>query len=325
MNLIVSQNTVKYVISILAVVAVIVVMISTNATAVDTAFQKRFDSLFIIASSGEVQYRNMNAPAMDSIAAMGIDVVPLLVDRFTTKSARERWTIIWTLQRVGAKAVPYLVESLEKRDWVIVERVCWALGDIKDTSAVLPLINSTRHVHWQVRDQAFTALGKIADHRASGATIAGLNDSIPLVRKSATVAIGRIAPDSAIPLLIGAFADPFYGVRMTAVDALFSYDTMLVIQILSDSIVSSNPLVADLVCLALGRTKRPEVAQTLLSATASESDRVRASAIEAIIAVDPADQNGYQKVFLAKETSPLVRQRVESAISAARGQAESAR
>jgi HEAT repeat protein len=305
-------------------IALLAVIAPSNTAAVTAEFQKRFDSLFIIASSGEVQYREMNAPAMDSIAAMGVDVVPILVDRFTTKSARERWTIIWTLTRVGSKAVPYLVESLQRRDWVVVERVCWALGDIKDTSAVVPLIGSTRHTQWQVRDQAYTALGKIADRRAGNTAVSGLKDSIPLVRKSATVAIGKVSPDSAMPMLIGAFADPFYGVRMTAIDALFSYDTLEVIQHLTDSIGSSNASVADLVCFALGRTKHKEVAQTLLGATASPTDRVRASAIEAIIAVDPADENGYRKVFLAKETNLLVKQRIESAIAKAQGMATSA-
>jgi HEAT repeat protein len=314
----------KHVIAMVAVIALIVIVFTPEAKSVSADFQKRFDSLFIIASSGEVQYRDMNAPAMDSIAAMGVDVVPILVDRFTTKSARERWTIIWTLTRVGSKAVPYLVESLKRREWVVVERVCWALGDIKDTAAVVSLIGSTQHSQWQVRDQAFTALGKIADRRAGEAAMAGLRDSISLVRKSATVAMGKVTPDSAIPILIGAFGDPFYGVRMTAVDALFSYDTLDVIKCLADSIGSSNPMVAGLVCVAMGRTKREDLAQTLLGATTSTFDHVRASAIEAIIAIDPADKNGYQKVFLAKETSSMVRQRIQSAISAAQGQAASA-
>ncbi|MGD8605242.1 MAG: hypothetical protein PVF49_11795, partial [Anaerolineales bacterium] len=40
--------------------------------------EKKLDSLFIIASSGEVRYRDMNEPAMDSIAAYGVDAVPFL-------------------------------------------------------------------------------------------------------------------------------------------------------------------------------------------------------------------------------------------------------
>ncbi|MCK4460786.1 MAG: HEAT repeat domain-containing protein, partial [candidate division Zixibacteria bacterium] len=111
----------------------------TSAALADDV-HKKFDSLFIIASSGGVQFREMVEPAKDSIAAMGEDVVPWLIDKFTTKSARDRWTIIHVLKRIGSPAVPYLVRALKRSDGLVVQRVCWALGDIADSAAVDPLV-----------------------------------------------------------------------------------------------------------------------------------------------------------------------------------------
>ena len=49
--------------------------------AAETELKRKVDSLFVIASSGEVKYRDMVEPAKDSIAAIGADAVPILVDK----------------------------------------------------------------------------------------------------------------------------------------------------------------------------------------------------------------------------------------------------
>ena len=93
----------KYVIPAAACCLLLLTVISGLAAA-DTELERKVDSLFVIASSGEVKYRDMVEPAKDSIAAIGADAVPILVDKFTTKSARERWTIIKILEKIGSPA-----------------------------------------------------------------------------------------------------------------------------------------------------------------------------------------------------------------------------
>ena len=46
-------------------------------SAADLGLKKRFDSLFVFATAGEIKYQNMVKPAKDSIAAMGADVVAM--------------------------------------------------------------------------------------------------------------------------------------------------------------------------------------------------------------------------------------------------------
>jgi len=288
-----------------------------GAARADVELQRKLDSLFVIASSGEVRHQRLTGPAMDSIAALGADVVPLLIDKFTTLSARERWTIIWILQRIGSKAVPHLVKALNREDGGVVERVCWALGDIKDTAAAEPLMSVCGHQRWQVRDQAVEALGKIGDGRASATVMAALGDTIGQVRKSAVVACGQLAVQESVPALVHALGDDFYGARLTAINALLALDTLSVIAALADSLTSSGGTQADLACRVLGELHTDEAYELLLGQLSSPDPNRRAAAAEAIIMSDPLDNCGFRRLFIDHESDPLARLRIQSAVNAA--------
>lgn len=288
--------------------------------------EARIDSLFVIASSGEVRYRDMNEPAMDSIAALGEAAVPFLVDKFTTKSARERWTIIWILQRIGSPAVPHLVGALDRPDGLVVQRICWALGDIGDSAAVDPLIGVTDHERWQVREQAIEALGKIGSKRADDAVMKGLADTIGQVRKAAVVAAGRLTILEAAPLLVHRLGDDFYGARLAAVDALLKLDTALVLEVLVDSVTSAAGLAGDLGCHVLGEIGTDTALEVLKNQALSGSDQKRrVHAAVALVRADPKDNCGYYSRILESHTDRLARLKIESARDTSRyGKTESA-
>ena len=65
----------------LTLLVAILISLAGGSAAAKSAFEQKFDSLFIIASSGAIKYQDQTGPAMDSIAAMGVDVVPLLIER----------------------------------------------------------------------------------------------------------------------------------------------------------------------------------------------------------------------------------------------------
>ena len=291
-----------------------------SATA-ETNLERKIDSLFVIASSGEVRYRDLNEPAMDSIAALGEAAVPHLIDKFTTKSARERWTVIWTLQRIGEPAIPYLVDALDRPDGLVVQRVCWALGDVGDSTAVEPLIGVRSHPRWQVREQATEALGKIGHKRADDAVLAALVDNIGQVRKAAVVACGRLEIHESIPRLVHRMGDDFYGARMMTLDALKKLDTGMVMETLMDSVHSANPFTGDLCCRLLGdygTDRAREKLAAVATATADENDRLRVHAAVALVRSDPLDNCGFHERVLASITDRLDHLKVESALLAAR-------
>jgi len=290
-------------------------MVSSNVRA-DSDMNRKIDSLFVIASSGEVRFRDQNEPAMDSVAALGADAVPHLIEKFTTKSARERWTVIWILQRIGSAAVPDLVAALTRSDGLVVQRVCWALGDIKDSSSVEPLISVCTHNRWQVRDQAVSALGKIGDTRAEIAVIKSLVDSIGQVRKSAAVAAGKLMLSSTVDRLVHLLGDEFYGARMSAIASLLSLDSSVVLETVRDSIRSPNHFIGDLACQVLGKIGTDEAIQLLFEQTSSDIADRRAHAATALIKADPLDNCGFQQLLLQREPDRLVRMKIQSEINA---------
>ncbi len=232
---------------------VILVIFGQAAPAVDdavTPFEKRIDSIFVIASSAELKYRDMVEPAKDSIAAMGAEAVPRLIELFKSNTAREERAVEQILKKIGRDAVPYLRKSLLLDDYRQVGRICYSLGEIGDSSAVADLINVAPHERWQVRSGCAGALGKIGDKLADETVTQLLSDSVETVRKSAAVAAGRLLTDTAIEKLVHMLGDDFYGPRMCAAEALVKIGKKSVKPII-DSLDSDNGMVGDLGCSTL--------------------------------------------------------------------------
>jgi HEAT repeat protein len=303
----------KVIVRILAATILVVATISSTVAA-KSGFERKLDSLFVIASSGEIRYQSMREPAMDSIAAYGVNAVPFLIEKFTTKSAGERWTIIWIFQRIGSPAVPQLLEALKRPDELVVQRVAWALGDIKDSSAVDGLIGVCKHSCWQVRDEAIGALGRIGSSRASLTVREALQDSIGQVRKSAVVSCGQLKVVDATAELVHALGDDFYGARLAAITALLQLDTPRVVATIADSIESANPLVGHLGCRLLGRIGSEQAVALLITQAESIDLERRAHAAVALAKADPEDHSAFRQKYLEAEPDRLARLKVESVL-----------
>jgi len=297
------------------VFAFLVAVAIAPAVAAKSDFERTLDSLFVIASSAEIKYQSMRDPAMNEIAAHGVNAVPYLIEKFATKSSWDRWTVIWIFQRIGSPAVPLLLEALKRPDDLVVQRVAWALGDIKDTSAVEGLMGVCRHTCWQVRDEAVASLGRIGDRRASDTVIAALQDTIGQVRKSAVVSCGQLKAASAVEKLVSALGDEFYGARLTAVDALLQLDTAEVINVLVDSLGSSDAALGNMICRVLGKIGNEEALTLLAEQLESPDSGRRIHAAMALTEADPEDKCGFLKKYLESETDRLSRQKIESALA----------
>lgn len=304
------------------VIAMLLLAITFIAVAIpctisaQTSLNKQLDSLFVIASSGEIKYQSMVKPADDSIIAMGHTVIPHLVSKLSTKSRYERIALERLLKRFGAPAIPSLLAVLRFDNGWVAERACYILGEIGDTAATLGLLSMTVHTRWQAREQSVGALGKLKDPRADSTIIAALADTIPLVRKSAAVACGQLKIQSSIRQLVHMLGDRFYGARMPAAASLSQLDTPNVIQTVCDSMASENPLVGNLACEVLGTIGTPAALDALNEHAFSGNAERRAHAAIALISADPADSRNFRSFYLAFETDPHSRLKVESAIKA---------
>lgn len=297
---------------------------AANPDIPDPKLQKKVDSLFVIASSGEVKYRDMVAPAIEAIAKQGAPAVPILLNKINTKSARERLTIIDIFTKIGSPAVPKLVEALGRPDWLVVQRVCWALGDIKDSNAVEALKQVAYHPNWQVREYAVRALGLIGNMRGLPTVIKAFSDSLGPVRKAAAFAAGGIKSPQAIPSLVSALGDDFYGARFAASEALLLLDTQTTINQLRDSLPAATGLKANLICQTLGKIGHSDALSVLNEALDSDKMENRTFAAVAIMSADPTDLCGFHARIHQKVIDRLALVQIESARKAAQNVQKSA-
>jgi HEAT repeat protein len=291
-------------------------VVAADSDRTPTQLQKKLDSLFVIASSGELKYRDKVEPAIESIAKLGVLVVPPLIDKFTTNSARERLTIINIFKKIGSPAVPDLVDALSRPNWLVVKRVCWALGDIGDTTAVMPLLNSAGHENWQVREYCLGALGKIGDLRAVDAVINSFSDSVGQVRKAAVFSAGKLKSAETISQLIQALDDPYYGARLSAVEALQLMDTARLLPALKEELASATGLKAKLGMKVLSRIGNDEAMYILSMQLESKDRRKVVDAAIAIVSADPQNICGYHESIYEKVTDRLALIKIESARAA---------
>ncbi|MFH2036350.1 MAG: HEAT repeat domain-containing protein [Candidatus Zixiibacteriota bacterium] len=244
--------------------------------------ERKVDSLFIIASSGELKYRDSIEPAIESLAALGSEAVPRLLEKYDTKDARERHTINDILVKIGKPATPFLLAGLSDPNDEKVSRLCYTLGNIKDSAAVEGIIAVALADDWQVRSNAAGALGMIGHNLANETIVKLLSDPDETVRKSAIVSAGKLLIENAIPILIHMLGDDFYGARMTASEALTKFDALSVISQIADSLSSDNELAGNLGCSTLGLIGGDSAAVVIATQLTSPTPLRRALAVEAI-------------------------------------------
>lgn len=294
---------------IIQAAVLIVVIFCQAAPAVEdavTPLEKRIDSIFVIASSAELKYRDMVEPAKDSIAAIGVEAVPRLVELYKSNTAREKRSVENILKKIGSPAVPYLRKALLFDDYRQVSRVCYVLGEIKDSSAVADLIKIASHEKWQVRSSCVGALGKIGDKTANETVTSLLSDSVETVRKSAAVAAGRLLINTAIENLVHMLGDTFYGPRMCAADALVKIGDNS-IKTIVDSLESDNRMVGDLGISTLGNIGGDIAAIGVTLQLSSKSTIRRALAVKAIYQSNSSLACGLVELLKESESDPIVR------------------
>ncbi|MBD3381963.1 MAG: hypothetical protein GF404_07185 [candidate division Zixibacteria bacterium] len=180
----------------------------------------KVDDLFMKASSGEVQFRDLVEPSKEELIEMGEQAVGQLITKLATEDARERHTLEAIFKGIGEPAVPYLIGALQTENLYQLRLASICLGKIGHSDGTEPVMELFDHYNHTVRSSAATAVGNIGDTIAVEALIVLLSDSTETVRKSASVALGKIGHPNAIDPLIATLSDPHYSVRYSAEGSL---------------------------------------------------------------------------------------------------------
>jgi HEAT repeat protein len=230
-------------VSIAAVAMIVIIALASNAATAEDALKVKIDSLFVMASSLELKYRDLVGPAQDSIAAMTTAAVPYLIDRLGTTIAHERVALENIFRKIGPPAVPLLNQALLTTDSLQLSRVALILGNLPDTSSVTNLLQVARNPFYWVRYESIRALGFIKDPRAVPAVQIAMADTNELVRTIAAVSAGHLQDTSLISALISVLDDRYYGVRMAAKDELAKLPCGRKTRyLLSDQALAGSPL-----------------------------------------------------------------------------------
>jgi len=124
-------------------------------------------------------------------------------------------------QLKASKDVNGLIRALKHKNWYVQDEAAYALGNIRDSRAVEPLIEVMKDEYGSVRSWAVVeALGNIGDSRAVEPLIGVLKDEYGYIQSRIVEALGRIGDKRAVEPLIEALADPNWWIRKCAAEAL---------------------------------------------------------------------------------------------------------
>jgi HEAT repeat protein len=209
------------------VVSKIVIMVLALVSLVFGDTKSEAERLFQIASSGEIRYVKMVQPAKDSLAAMKDSAAKYLVTKLTTTDAREAQTLTEVYRGIGKAGTKYLIAALATDNKYQLRTTSRCLAEVKDSAAVDPLLKVATNSDYTVRAEALAAVGKSGGGAVTAAKLEPFfNDSIYSVRKSCVYGLGNLKSPASLDLLLSALADSHFGVRLTAYDALVSFDSL---------------------------------------------------------------------------------------------------
>lgn len=267
--------------------------------------------LFVYASSGEVKFRDLVQPAIDSLIAMGEKAAPWLARKLDATDARERLTLANIFKGIGAVAVPALVPYLDAAGEYMPKNAARCLGQIADTSATRYLTPHLNHALYSVRSEVATALGQIKDTSAVMPLLDQLRgEPDGDVRKSCVVALGKIGDQRGVDALLHALSDPFFGARQTAVMALGQIEPAPTADVVTVLHRSSDQTRYNAI-VALGMIGDPAANAFLVNMLHSPDPMVRGFAVEGLTAHPGDEVSRIIDEIAPGESDPFVRAQID--------------
>jgi HEAT repeat protein len=297
-------------------VVLLVVSVANLHSAQSDELEGKVDTLFIKACGGLEKYRDLAEPSKKALIGMGRDAVPYLLGKLSSQDAREMWTLIEILGKIGEPAVVPLIDSLKSENKDVVKLSSRILGDIKDKRAVTPLIGLLDKKDFNTRSYACESLGKIGDTTAFTSVSFCLKDSVEVVRKSAAVALGKLKDKRAVSYLIRSLSDPHFSVRMTSASALVEIRKPSVgplIKLLNTH--KADTIAVYLAIESLGKLKNKKATSTLVKKLGSKDWATRAFTVEALWKISGKKGIGAIRKLKKKEHHPFVKMKIEEVLA----------
>lgn len=165
-----------------------------------------------------------------SLERLGKSAIPHLLSTLHDRRKRVRASSAKALGRLrGKKAVGKLIDLMQDDSSIVVRRAAaWALGEIGDILAVIPLLRALTDIH----ESAAKALGKLDNKHAVSFLCKHLENDEEYFRSLAAWALGEIGNPQAIPALAKKLDDADPEVRRKVAVALARIGTPAALEIL---------------------------------------------------------------------------------------------
>jgi len=258
---------------------------------------------------GSTLRRNTNAFLVDgeiaawSLAAIGADAVPSLMQVLANPSPRLRQRAAEALGLSGAvaePAVPLLVENLRDPEREIRSRAADALGWIgkQPTLTVPALIEALKDAEMAVNCAAANSLGRFRDRATNAvpALLTNFSSRDYRTKQSAAIALSKISRETSarevIPVLVQELSDSRAGFRNTALLTLSQMQDVpdLVIPPIIEAMDDNDRMVRNNAIRMLGRFGAAAKAALpkLIALATNQDTQVRTNAVAALERIEPS-------------------------------------
>lgn len=165
----------------------------------------------------------INQQRWDKCIEIGLPAIPHLLNTLSHPSITDmmKEEITYALTRIGAEAVPILIDILNNRGATEQrEAAARVLGKINDPRAIDPLLAKINDPAWPVRQAVASALGEMGNLRALDKLITALADVELDVRKASALAIGKLGDSKGIAPLVQILKTDHGAIQDVVVEAL---------------------------------------------------------------------------------------------------------
>jgi HEAT repeat protein len=180
------------------------------------------------------------------------------------------------------RAVEPLIRVLEQDVSFVRWKAAKVLGQIGDASAIAPLINALKDDDWDIRKNAAWALGRIGDTRAAAPLLELLGDPFNLLREAVIEALGTIGDPLAVEPLIKVLEEKDPSIRKHAVTALAMIGDPRAVEPLIGLLRDQDTEVRQKTIESLAILNDPRVVEPLITILGDKASHVQHKAVQAL-------------------------------------------
>lgn len=162
--------------------------------------------------------------AIQAMNATNNDRIELALNLIQDDSWELRYYSVDLFASIGINAVPYLMKIKDHIHWWVRMNVARALGEIDSAEATEVLLKMIYDKHPTVRYYVLKSLGRLGNEECIDIIGKLTQDQEGYVRWRAAWALGEIGSTLSINWLTMALDDPYWRVRINAIEALCKID-----------------------------------------------------------------------------------------------------